>query len=450
MAADLADVLAEIAAGKVAPLYLAVGDEFLIRQAADAIASALVPEKDRSLSVVRLEAAVGAREIAGEIGTMPMFRGRKVTVVDGAELLSSEKDAEAELTKARELWAAPGGKRRRDAALRLLATVRAAGWGAADLAFGAKTAPSAAKWRKEIGAAPDDGDKTWLAELSAFALEKKLAAPAAEVEVLVNAVARLPPTNVLVLTAEELLARDPLYRLAAEKGAVVACKVQRSGRDISTLDISAVVMSALGPLGKRLDRGAEQLLKERVGEHPRAMHQELAKLAAYSGDAKVITADDVAQLVERYQEAEFFALGNAVGDGDLGTALRLLTEELARARNPTSAALPFLGQVAGGVRRLLYDACRAETIPGASRDISYNAFQAKVWPEIEAECKEKGLKVPTPYGSYMSMQRARKRGRAALARALVACAKADAALKSGGDARLVLESLLVQVCRPSA
>src|SRR5207237_2139978 len=102
-----------------------------------------------------------------------------------------EVDAERELSRVRELWQ---GKRQRDAARRLLRLARPAGWSAADLAFGARTGASAAKWRKELGAAPEEGDKGWLQELSAYALAQNLAAPPEDLDALVRAVERgLPP-----------------------------------------------------------------------------------------------------------------------------------------------------------------------------------------------------------------------------------------------------------------
>ncbi len=446
MDAALTAALKNIADGKPAAFYLVVGDEFLVRQSADALCHALIAEKDRGLNMIRIDASAGAAEIAGELGTVPMFRGRKAVVVEGAEALAEEKDAEAELSRARELWAAPGGKRQRDATRRLLTLVRPSGWEAADVALGQKGAASASKWKKEIGAAPTEEDRGWLQELAAYAAEKRIVAPPADVERLVAAVESAPPGNVLVLCASELSARDPLARLAEKRGVALSCKVQRRGREIGTLELEPLVKEVLDPLGKRLSGDAMQLLKERVGDHARALQHELAKLADYSGDRATITGDDVMQVVERYQEAEFFALGNAVAEGNLGAALKLLDAEMARAKNPTSVALPFLGGIAGAVRRLLMDAARVEAIPGAAREMSYNTFQANVFPAVAEDCRARGQKAPNPYGSYLSMQRARKRGRARLAKALAACARADVALKSGADPRRAVESLLAEVC----
>src|SRR5437879_11325165 len=104
--------------------------------------------------------------------TIAMFAAPKAVVVEGADAFAEEVDAEKELSRARELWQ---GKRQRDAARRLLKLVRP--WGPAEVAFGSKSGASAAKWRKEIGVAPEETDKGWLQELAAWADAHKLQAP---------------------------------------------------------------------------------------------------------------------------------------------------------------------------------------------------------------------------------------------------------------------------------
>src|SRR5437763_8569308 len=165
--AELSVLLEEARAGKGKPVYLVEGDEYLSRGAAREIAEALVPQHDRALNLLVLDASAGAREIAMHLVTVAMFASPKAVVVEGADAFAEEVDAPRELSRVRDLWQ---GKRQRDAARRLLHLVRPAGWAAADVAFGSKTGASAAKWRKDLGASPEEGDKSWLQELSSWAL----------------------------------------------------------------------------------------------------------------------------------------------------------------------------------------------------------------------------------------------------------------------------------------
>ncbi|MBS2024870.1 MAG: hypothetical protein JST92_20935 [Deltaproteobacteria bacterium] len=444
--AELSELLEKAGQGKAPPLVLLEGDEFLTRTAARELAEAIVPERDRALNLIVLDAAAGAREIVSHLVTIAMFAAPKAIVVEGAEAFAEEVDAEKELSRARELWQ---GKRQRDGARRLLKLVRGAGFSAADVAYGLKGAATAARWRKEVGAAPEDGDKQWLQELSAWAIEHKLVPPPDDLDSLVKALERgLPPKTHLILVAESLPQRHPLLRVISEKGATVKRKAERRGRSIDTLDISAVVNEALAPHKKRLARDAEIELKQRLGDDLRLIATELEKLALYVGDKPQIMRADVEAIVAKVSEEEFFALGEAVGDGDLGKALALFHEELRRKSNVASVALPFLGGIASAVRKLLYEHARMASIPAAKgpRELQYDEYQRSVFPAVEEECKAKKQKVPNPYGAFLTYKRARRKPRAHWRRALVLCAEADAGIKSGADARLLLEALMVEAC----
>jgi DNA polymerase III subunit delta len=444
--ADLGELLEAAAQGKGKPVYLVEGDEYLARGAARELAEALVPEKERALNLVLLDASAGAREIVSNLMTVAMFAAPKAVLVEGSDAFAEEVDAEREIARARELWQ---GKRQRDAARRLLELVRRAGWGAADLAFGARSAPAAAKWRKEIGAAPDEADKAWLQDLSAWAEEQRLSAPPEDLEALVQAVERgLPPRTHLILVAEALPPKHALVRLASDRGAHLRRRAERRGRGIESLDISELVAATLRPHGKKLARDAELELKQRLGDDLRLIASELTKLALHAGERPLISRADVEAVVAPVREEEFFALGEAIGEGDLGRALQLFHDELRRKANATAVALPFLGGVAGAVRRALADHARYSALPAArgARELRYDEFQRAVFPEVEAELSGKGQKVPNPYVAYLGYRRARRKPRAHWRRALVLCAEADAALKSGADQRLLVERLLTDVC----
>ncbi len=446
MAEDLAKLLEAAAAGQGKPLYLIEGDEFLARSAARELAEALVPEKDRGFNLIYLDASAGPREIAQHLNTVAMFPAPKAIVVEGAEGLAEEVDAEKELGRARDLWQ---GKRQRDGARRLLKLVRPASWTAADLAYGTRGAKTASKWLKEVGAAPDESDKGWLQELSAWAQEQKLAAPSGDLDSLVKAIERgLPPRTHLILVAEALPDRHPLARAVEAKGVFLKRKAERRGRGIDSLDISELVAHELGPLKKKLAKDAELELKQRLGDDLRLIATELQKLALYADDRPTITRADVEAIVASVREEEFFALGEAVGDGDLATAMGLFHDELRRKTSVANVALPFLGGIASAVRKLLYDHARYGSIPAARtpRELTYDEYNRSVFPEVEAECAQKGRKKPHPFGAWLTYKRARRRPRAHFRKALQLCAEADAGIKSGADARLLLERLLVEVC----
>ena len=440
--AEMAELIAQASAGKAPPVVLVEGDEYLARTSARELADAVVPEKDRALNLIVLDAAAGARDVASHLVTVAMFAAPKAVVVEGADAFAEEVDAARELSRARDLWQ---GKRSRDAARRLLRLVRPAGWSAPDVAFGSKAGASAAKWRKDVGAAPEEGDKGWLQELSAWAQAQNVTAPPDDLDVLVRAVERgLPPRTHLILVAESLPPKHPLVRLAQEKGTHVRRRAERRGRTIDTLDISPLVADELGPLKKRLARDAEGELKNRLGDDLRLIASELRKLALYVGDRAQITREDVEAVVAPVREEEFFALAEAIGEGDVAKALQLFADELRRRANASAVALPFLGGVASAVRKALADSARYAG--SGARELGYNEFGAKLFPTLEAELTAKKQKVPHPFVAWLGYKRARRKPRAFWRRALIRCAETDFELKNGADPRLSMERLLVEVC----
>jgi DNA polymerase III delta subunit len=439
---EIAELIEQAAAGKAPPLVLIEGDEYLARTSARELADAIVPGKDRTLNLIVLDAGAGAREIASHLVTVAMFPAPKAVLVEGAEAFASEVDAERELSRVRDLWQ---GKRQRDAARRLLKLVAPAGWGVGELAFGARTGASAAKWRKEVGAAPGDPDKGWLQDLAAWALAQNVAAPPDDLEVLLKALERgLPPRTHLILVATSLPPKHALVRLSQEKGAHLKRRAERRGRTIDTLDISPLVADVLGPLKKKLARDAELELKNRLGDDLRLIASELQKLALYALDRAQITREDVEAIVAPVREEEFFALAEAVGEGDTARALQLFGDQLREKANASAVALPFLGGVASAVRKALADSARYAG--SGARELGYNEFQSKLFPALETELSAKSQKVPHPFAAWLGYKRSRRRPRAFWRRALIRCAEMDFDLKNGADPRLAMERLLVEVC----
>src|SRR5437868_4593273 len=125
--AEMAQLIEEASSGKAGAVTLIEGDEYLARTSARELAHAIVPEKDRALNLIIVDAAAGAREIASHLVTVAMFAAPKAVVVEGADAFAEEVDAARELSRVRDLWQ---GKRQRDAARRLLRLVRPAGGGA--------------------------------------------------------------------------------------------------------------------------------------------------------------------------------------------------------------------------------------------------------------------------------------------------------------------------------
>lgn len=435
MSVDLDDALEEAKAGAIAPLYLLWGEEYLVRKGADELVRVLVPDASLGLNLAVLDAG-SPREIAQELATMPLFPGRKVVLVRDPEFLAPKKGRGDGLAKAREAWKAG---RRKEGARRLLALAARAGWGVEALDPSRSGAPGIEAWKEELNVDLAEADLTFLEEVATFCREERITAPEGDATALLELFEKgLPPGHALVLAASEVDAKSPLLKLAKDRGRLVERKVAAKLKD---LDLASLAAEFLAPFKKRLGRGAEERLKDRIGGNVRLLQSELEKLAMHAAGAE-ITAADVELLVGRAREEEFLELSDAIQKRDFPASLRYVQDALEQG----SHGLQLLGAMASIIRTLLDNHDRMTRFAQGSPPRSYDDFKSRVFPKVEEETKAAKGRAPHPYGAFMAMQAAARYGRKDLLRSLVACADADLALKSSASSQLVLERLLWTVC----
>jgi DNA polymerase-3 subunit delta len=429
--ATLETCLADAKAGRSQPVYLFDGDAFLALRAARELAAALVPEAQRALNLVELDAAASPAEVAAEVATGGLFGGGKVVLVQEPAFLASKEDVEASYETARKAWA---DGRQREAARRLLALVAKGGWAAADLDADEPDEKLARAFAKEFGFEPD---VAFLRSAGKFAVEREMKASKDDSSALDAALERgFPAGHVLLVAAGKIDGRLPLVKKLAAAGRRVTTQVEKEGKwDDQRLVLGPVLASLLAGTGKRVDAAGEARLAELVGDDARVLASEVAKLAAFVGDRKVIGAKDVDEVVARVASDPFFALGNAVEARDLAGALGVLGRSIADGASP----FMIVGSLAGTVRRMIVERERARKVVGQKRIGSSREWEALVFPNIPRE--EVGEK--KPYGFWMKYQAAMRFSREELLEALVGLADADVAMKTGQDGRVRLERVLV-------
>jgi DNA polymerase-3 subunit delta len=434
--ATLDACLAEARAGKPQPVYLFDGDPFLALRAARELAGALVPEAQRALNLVELDAAASPAEVAAEVATGGLFGGGKVVLVQEPAFLTSKEDAQDAFARAAGMWAEG---RQREAARRLLALAAKAGWSAADLDPRADPPPDLDAFAKELGLALDEvpGAREFVAGAARLAAEREMKVAKDDASALDAALARgFPAGHVLVVAAGKVDGRLPLVKKLAAAGRRVSLQVEKEGTwDAQRLVLGPVLETLLAGTGKSVDRAGEARLAALLGGDARVLASELGKLVAYVGDRKVIGARDVDEIVTRVAEDPFYALGNAVEERDLEGALGVL----GRAVQDGASPFMLLGSLAGTVRRLVAERERARRAAGDRRIGSFAEWQQKVLPAIP----EDELGDRKPYGFWMKYQASTRFGRGELLDALAALADADVAMKSGQDGRIRLERVLV-------
>ena len=147
---------------------------------------------------------------------------------------------------------------------------------------------------------------------------------------LADALSQMPETTTLVLVDGRVSAKNPLLGLLSPLGHVQEC---------SRLPLRAVpgwIEERARRSGVSLSPGAARLLADLVGNNLWLVSQELNKLALYALDRR-IEEEDVRALVASAREAGVFSMVDAVIEGRLDQAMRMVEQLMEQ-----GASVPYL------------------------------------------------------------------------------------------------------------
>jgi DNA polymerase III subunit delta len=221
--------------------------------------------------------------------------------------------------------------------------------------------------------------------------------PPTELDVLEAYVRDPVPQTTLVMVAADVDRARKLYKTLAKHGTIVECwglKGSREGRvDLREVARTAeqLVRQTVAEAGQQhIDPAAVRLIAERAGTDIARLRGDVERLLLYTSGAARITIDDARQVVSAETAQDDWAVTNAIQRRDAPEALR----QVALALESGGVSYQILGQLAWFVRERMI-ASDPRRVPGA----------------IEA------------------------------------LFRTDLELKSSGDARVLLERLVVELCR---
>ncbi len=206
----------------------------------------------------------------------------------------------------------------------------------------------------------------------------------------------------------------------------------------------------LAKRGKRLSAGAWSALGQKTGFSLRESLSAIEKLITYAGEKTQIEAADVEAVVGRTREDTVFELNGALVGRNLTLALRTLHDLLAQGLHP----LMIMTMITREIRFLF----QAKLLIASGRlgafqpNMDYGRFQKAVHPavkQLSGDGKE-GIAIASqhPFVVYQALKNAGRFTRAELAGYLDLLVRTDLALKTTGqDPRLLLERILITVCR---
>lgn len=235
------------------------------------------------------------------------------------------------------------------------------------------------------------------------ALERYLASPCA--------------SSTLILSVTAWPSNTKLYKLVPKAGEAINCSApgKRGG-------LAAWLSGSAAKLGKGISAQAAQLLIDWVGDDMGALAGELEKLSLYIGDRAEITPEDVSVLVAATAGPQAFALTGAITSGDPAGALKALAGTVTRRGEEFRA----LGTITWHLRRAMR----------VQQAMAQGAHPA-------GACKD--ARVFAAQREFLDMLK--RRPPRMLHRDVRKALSADLAMKTGADAMLTLQTLVVDLCR---
>ena len=449
---DFSEVLTEIEAGRLVPVYLLFGDSYLVSSALTELTARLIPEARRSTNLQLVDGAqADFRAIVDSLNTFSLFSGCKVAVVLSSRILSSRTDLPGLFARARAAYEAGA----LDVAARsLLEALAYAGWSLDDVAGRAWREISTHLWQQTFGVDRDDPDTAWVDTVVAHAMSKGMALPERRDEAaLLEAALRrgFPPNHSLVITADAVDKRRSLYRLIEEKGVAIdftlATGTGKEARSRQDALIRGIIRETLTPAGKTIEPDALALLMERVGSNLWALSNQLQQLISFVGPVATIHREHVATVSQHVRDEAVYELTGAVTSGDCAGALAHLSRLLDQGYH----GLQILAALTNEIRRLVSARDLIDTHLQGRLDprIPYGTFQKTVHPRLKAVVEAGStLKSMHPFALHKVLMRSATFQQPELIKSLHLLFSAEVTLKSAGiPDRLVLENVILRLCQ---
>jgi DNA polymerase-3 subunit delta len=234
------------------------------------------------------------------------------------------------------------------------------------------------------------------------------------------------PFTVLVLEAASLDQRMKLYKALSRHALVVACDLAPGGNESERAAAVLEAAKQMTPnlareIGVSIERDAADALVEILNGELARIRTELQKLAAYVGEGRRITVDDVDALVVSSQRYTVWQLSDMLATRRRDLALEFLDGLLREGEQPAQ----IVGALAWMLRKLLE---AQEASPHMSK------WQAAGYFKMRPDTAE------------LALRQARRIPRGQLLRGLAALYEADSRLKSGPpDDRAVMEFLVSEL-----
>jgi DNA polymerase-3 subunit delta len=178
------------------------------------------------------------------------------------------------------------------------------------------------------------------------------AEPPSDLDVLEDYVKRPSPETTVVFVASDVDRQRKVYKALQKNGTIVECWGLRGGKgepvDLRQAARAAeqLVKQAVTDAGLQIDAPAARLLAERAGADIGRLRADVERVLLYAAGKPKISVADVRDVVSAETAQDDWAVTNAIGRGDTAEALR----QLGLALDAGGVSYQILGQLAWFVR----------------------------------------------------------------------------------------------------
>jgi DNA polymerase-3 subunit delta len=226
------------------------------------------------------------------------------------------------------------------------------------------------------------------------------------------------PPSVLIVLAEKMDRRRRLYAALERLGRIVPCD------PLPPWQLVRWIRGRAEEKSKKLDPHAAEALALLAGGSLRELASEIDKLAAYVGDRRTITVDDVRAIASHVAEVQVFELMDAVGHRQADRALKLL--QVVLGKEPPLLVLFMLGDQIRAILKAKALMDRRAPVPEMRRVLGGRYWlyeKGRLQPQVAAFA---GMDMDRVFGLLLD---------------------ADTQIKTGvKPPRLALETLIVGLC----
>lgn len=194
------------------------------------------------------------------------------------------------------------------------------------------------------------------ADTDADAEDGEEAEPASDLDLLEDYVKKPEPQTTLVFVAADVDRQRKIYKALQKHATIVECWGLKGSKDAKNIDLRQVarqaeqlVKQAAADAGQQMEPQAARLVAERAGTDIARLRADVERLLLYAAGKPQITLQDAQDVVSAETAQDDWAVTNAISRGDAKEALR----HLGMALEGGAVSYQVLGQLAWFVRERL-------------------------------------------------------------------------------------------------